>query len=75
MPSALDSALQAAGARIIKISGTIALTGMHRVASNKTIQGAGSSSGLSGGGLTLDLGLAAHPACAALEKPGRVSSR
>ncbi|MBB2940761.1 pectate lyase [Actinoplanes lutulentus] len=51
--SALDSALQATDARIIKISGTIALTGMHRVASNKTIQGVGSSSGLSGGGLTL----------------------
>ncbi|MEU4693674.1 RICIN domain-containing protein [Actinoplanes sp. NPDC023714] len=49
----LDSALQASGARIIKVSGMISLSGMHRVASNKTIQGVGSGSGLKGGGLTL----------------------
>ncbi|MER7277200.1 right-handed parallel beta-helix repeat-containing protein [Dactylosporangium sp. NPDC000244] len=50
----LDSALQASGARIVKVSGMIALTGMHKVSSNKTIQGVGSGSGLRGGGLTLD---------------------
>ncbi|MEV6304455.1 RICIN domain-containing protein [Actinoplanes sp. NPDC051861] len=51
--AALDSALQASGSRIIKVSGTISLNGMHRVTSNKTIQGVGSGSGIKGGGLTL----------------------
>ncbi|HEY0000053.1 MAG TPA: pectate lyase, partial [Actinoplanes sp.] len=49
----LDTALQASGAQVIKVSGMIALTGMHKVTSNKTIQGVGSGSGLSGGGLTM----------------------
>ncbi|MFC4071618.1 RICIN domain-containing protein [Actinoplanes subglobosus] len=51
--AALDTALQASGSRIIKVSGTISLTGMHKVTSNKTIQGVGAGSGLKGGGLTL----------------------
>jgi pectate lyase len=51
--AALDLALQASGSRIIKVSGTISLTGMHRVTSNKTIQGVGSGSGIKGGGLSL----------------------
>lgn len=51
--SALDTYLQASGKYIIKVSGMISLSGMHKVASNKTIQGVGSSSGLNGGGLNL----------------------
>ena len=51
--SALDTALQSSSRQIIQISGTISLSGMHKVASNKTIIGVGSSSGISGGGLNL----------------------
>ncbi|WP_203779046.1 pectate lyase family protein [Paractinoplanes rishiriensis] len=51
--SALDSALQASGARIIKVSGTITVSGMRKVTSNKTIQGVGSGSGIRGGGLSM----------------------
>jgi pectate lyase len=51
--SALDTALQSSTAQIVKISGMISLTGMHRVASNKTVQGVGAGSGLNGGGLTM----------------------
>jgi pectate lyase len=51
--SALDSALQSTARQIIRIQGMISLTGMHRVQSNKTIQGVGSNSGITGGGLNL----------------------
>jgi pectate lyase len=51
--SALDSALQSSSPMIIRVQGMISLSGMHRVASNKTIQGVGSGSGITGGGLTL----------------------
>jgi pectate lyase len=51
--SALDTYLQASGKYIIKVSGMISTSGMHKVAANKTIQGVGSSSGLNGGGLNI----------------------
>jgi pectate lyase len=51
--SALDSVLQSSSAMIIKVSGMISLSGMHKVASNKTVQGVGSSSGITGGGLNI----------------------
>lgn len=51
--SALDSALQSSSKMIIKVSGMISLSGMHKVASNKTVQGVGSSSGITGGGLNV----------------------
>lgn len=51
--SALDSALQSSSALNVRISGMISLTGMHKVASNKTVFGAGSGSGLRGGGLNV----------------------
>src|SRR5919205_151347 len=51
--SALDSALQSSTRQTVRISGIISITGMHKVASNKTIVGVGSNSGLSGGGLNL----------------------
>jgi pectate lyase len=51
--SALDSALQSGSALNVRISGMISLSGMHKVASNKTVFGAGSGSGLRGGGLNV----------------------
>ncbi len=51
--SALDSALQSSTSQTVRISGTISLSGMHKVASNKTVVGVGSNSGISGGGLTM----------------------
>ena len=51
--SALDSALQSSSRLIIRVSGMISITGMHKVASNKSILGVGSSSGITGGGLNL----------------------
>lgn len=51
--SALDSALQSSSRQIIRVSGMISLSGMHKVSSNKSILGVGSGSGLSGGGLNL----------------------
>jgi pectate lyase len=51
--SALDSALQSSSRQIIRVSGMISLSGMHKVNSNKSILGVGSGSGLSGGGLNL----------------------
>jgi pectate lyase len=50
----LDAALQAPGARTVRVAGTISLTGMHRVTSDKTIQGIGADAGLRGGGLTMN---------------------
>ena len=51
--SALDSALQSSSRQIIRVSGMISLSGMHKVNSNKSILGVGSGSGISGGGLNL----------------------
>jgi pectate lyase len=51
--SALDSALQSSSRQIIRVSGMISLSGMHKVNSNKSILGIGSGSGISGGGLNL----------------------
>jgi pectate lyase len=51
--SALDSALQSSSRQIIRVSGVISLSGMHKVSSNKSILGVGSGSGISGGGLNL----------------------
>jgi pectate lyase len=51
--SALDSALQSSSRQIIRVSGMISLSGMHKVSSNKSILGVGSGSGISGGGLNL----------------------
>ncbi|HEX6682326.1 MAG TPA: hypothetical protein VF062_06000 [Candidatus Limnocylindrales bacterium] len=52
--SALISNMQASGSRIIQVSGTITLSGMNNVASNKTIVGIGSSATIAGGGLNLN---------------------
>jgi pectate lyase len=51
--SALDSALQSGSPLTIRVSGMISLSGMHKVASNKSVLGVGSGSGLSGGGLNV----------------------
>ncbi|HEU5158602.1 MAG TPA: right-handed parallel beta-helix repeat-containing protein [Streptosporangiaceae bacterium] len=52
--SALISNMQASGARVIRVSGMISISGMQDVASNKTILGVGSGSGITGGGLDVD---------------------
>jgi pectate lyase len=52
--SQLDAAINSGTRQIVRISGMLSITGMHKVASNKTIQGVGSNSGFTGGGLTLD---------------------
>ncbi len=51
--SALDSALTSSSRLTIRVSGMISLSGMHKVAANKTVVGVGSGSGLSGGGLNV----------------------
>ena len=51
--SALISNMQASGSRVIRVSGTIALPGMQKVAANKTIIGVGSSATITGGGLNV----------------------
>ncbi|TDD60838.1 pectate lyase [Kribbella antibiotica] len=51
--SALISNMQASGARVIRVSGTIALSGMNKVAANKTIIGVGSGAAITGGGLNV----------------------
>lgn len=45
---------QASGPYIIQVSGTISLSGMNKVASNKTIIGLGAGAVITGGGLNLD---------------------
>ena len=52
--SALISNMQASGSRVIRVSGMISISGMQDVASNKTIIGVGSGSGITGGGLDID---------------------
>ncbi len=51
--SALKSALSSSTSQTVKISGLITISGMYSVASNKTILGVGSSSGVTGGGFNL----------------------
>jgi pectate lyase len=51
--AALKTALAASTSQTVKISGLISITGMYSVASNKTILGVGSASGISGGGFNL----------------------
>jgi pectate lyase len=51
--SALKSALSSSTSQTVKISGLISISGMYSVASNKTILGVGSASGVTGGGFTL----------------------
>lgn len=51
--AALISNMQASGSRVIRVSGTIALSGMQKVAANKTIIGVGSSAAITGGGLNV----------------------
>jgi pectate lyase len=51
--SALKSALSSGTSQTVRISGLISISGMYSVASNKTIIGVGSGSGVTGGGLNL----------------------
>jgi pectate lyase len=51
--SALKSAISSSTSQTVKVSGMISITGMYDVASNKTILGVGSSSGVTGGGFNL----------------------
>ncbi|GAA4722875.1 pectate lyase family protein [Phytohabitans rumicis] len=51
--SALISNMQASGSRVIRVSGTIAISGMQKVAANKTIIGVGSGAAITGGGLNV----------------------
>ncbi len=51
--SALISAMQSSSPAVIRVSGMITLSGMQKVASNKTIVGVGSGSGIQGGGLNV----------------------
>ena len=51
--SALISAMQSSSPAVIRVSGMIAISGMQRVAANKTIIGIGSGSGITGGGLNV----------------------
>ncbi|WP_285549161.1 pectate lyase family protein [Actinoplanes regularis] len=51
--SALKSALSSSTSQTVRISGLITISGMYSVASNKTVIGVGSSSGITGGGFNL----------------------
>ncbi|WP_281898529.1 pectate lyase family protein [Phytohabitans aurantiacus] len=51
--SALISNMQASGSRVIRVSGTISISGMQKVAANKTIIGVGSGATITGGGLNV----------------------
>ena len=51
--AALTSAISSSTSQTVKVSGLISISGMLKVASNKTIIGVGSASGITGGGLTL----------------------
>ncbi|MFI7544675.1 polysaccharide lyase family 1 protein [Actinoplanes sp. NPDC049599] len=51
--SALKSALSSSTSQTVRVSGLISISGMYSVASNKTVIGVGSSSGITGGGLNL----------------------
>ncbi|MGI5212415.1 pectate lyase family protein [Plantactinospora sp. CA-290183] len=49
----LISNMQASGARVIRFSGTISISGMQKVAADKTIIGVGSGATITGGGLNV----------------------
>jgi pectate lyase len=51
--SALKSALSSGTSQTVRVSGLIPISGMYNVASNKTVLGVGSGSGITGGGLNL----------------------
>jgi pectate lyase len=51
--SALRSALSSGTSQTVRVSGMISISGMYSVASNKTVIGVGSGSGITGGGLNL----------------------
>lgn len=51
--AALKSALSSSTSQTVRVSGLITISGMYSVASNKTVIGVGSSSGVTGGGLNL----------------------
>jgi pectate lyase len=51
--SALQSALSSSTSQTVRVNGMITISGMYKVASNKTVIGVGSGSGISGGGLNL----------------------
>ncbi|MGK5682799.1 pectate lyase family protein [Actinoplanes sp. URMC 104] len=51
--SALKSALSSSTSQTVRVSGLIPISGMYSVASNKTVIGVGSGSGITGGGLNL----------------------
>ncbi|MBL7260031.1 pectate lyase family protein [Paractinoplanes lichenicola] len=51
--SALKSALSASTSQTVRVNGLISISGMYNVASNKTVIGVGSGSGITGGGLNL----------------------
>jgi pectate lyase len=50
---ALKSALSSGTSQTVRVSGLISISGMYNVASNKTVIGVGSGSGITGGGLNL----------------------
>jgi len=52
--SALIDAMQSDGAAVIRVNGMISISGMQDVASDKTLIGVGSGSGITGGGLDID---------------------
>jgi pectate lyase len=51
--SALTSAISSGTSQTVRVSGMISISGMLKVASNKTIIGVGSGSGVTGGGFNL----------------------
>jgi pectate lyase len=51
--SAFLSAVQSSSPTVVQVSGTISLSGMNKVASNKTIVGLGTGARLTGGGLNI----------------------
>lgn len=52
--SQLISEMQSSGRKIVQVSGTISISGMQDVASDKTIIGLGSGATITGGGLDVD---------------------
>ncbi|PRY00845.1 pectate lyase family protein [Allonocardiopsis opalescens] len=50
----LEDAVQSSGNAVVQVNGVITISGMMDVASNKTIIGVGSSSGIRGGGFDID---------------------
>lgn len=49
----LISNMQASGARVIRFSGSLSISGMQKVAANKTLLGVGSGAAITGGGLNI----------------------